>query len=669
MKTNSLKRDSETGSTLVVTIAVVATLLVLLGVAVEYSTQISRSTQRSRKTALAMEIADGHLETLFTQWRNTYRTTWTTTGTTSGGTDKSLCGTNFFYTAMYSPAPAPTPIPLMSPSATPPIIPLPSPSNFSTSAYSVTQYRIQGVDPMITLDANDNALVESGSSGNGNYVPMSTAAVPPSAYGPNSWQYSYFYLAAVDITVPALAGNVTAKVRRVFEKKFDQPWTYAMFYVGDLELQPTTPLTITGPVHTNSGLYVGTSNFTAGSGVEYGSDFVNGYSPKDPRYPGSGFTAPNFAKSSAGLAISDSPPAQVSPYLPFGWNLKLNSGTGGAANDDSYHEIIERPVSGVDPLANVRYYSQAGWRLVINVDRSVTITRVDNAGSVTTVGGNEYNQFCANNGNSNGSVLGPNQALYDGREGGAVGVTNVDISQLVSNLNKLSGWTGLLYLADAAATIYKDDGTVKTAGTAGNVTVNGLTTSTTKRAFRLINAQTLPSAGLTIVSENPVYIQGNYNTGGTPPSNSGNYTSPTASGYTRKPAAIAADAITVLSSAWSDSTSSLPIISRVAANTTVNAALVAGIVPSNGSVYSGGGENFIRFLEDWSTRTFCYYGSMVQLYRSNQAIGTWNGNGTVYSAPSTSKWFYDDTTFSSASPPGNLQIAAYLQQQRWYQVY
>ena len=106
---------------------------------------------------------------------------------------------------------------------------------------------------------------------------------------------------------------------------------------------------------------------------------------------------------------------------------------------------------------------------------------------------------------------------------------------------------------------------------------------------------------------------------------------------------------------------------------TINAALVSGNVPSgaitSGS-YSGGGENFIRFLEDWSNRTFCYYGSMVQLYRSNQAIGLWNGdNATVYNAPQTSKWYYDDALFSSASPPGNLQIAAYLQQQRWYQVY
>ena len=73
-----LTHSSRGGSTLVVVIIVVFVMLVLLGVAVEYSTQISRNTQRSRKTALAMEIADGHLEYLFSNWRNIYRTTWTT---------------------------------------------------------------------------------------------------------------------------------------------------------------------------------------------------------------------------------------------------------------------------------------------------------------------------------------------------------------------------------------------------------------------------------------------------------------------------------------------------------------------------------------------------------------------------------------------------------------
>src|SRR5256886_12208498 len=145
--------NSEHGSGLVVVISVVATILILLGAAVSFTGHISRMSQRSRKTALAMEIADGHLAYLFTNWRNIYRTTWTTTST--GGTDDVVLATNYFFTNSYNPGPAPTAVPNMSPAATPPIIPLPATSNFPTEPnYTVTQYRVQAVDPMVTLDSS-----------------------------------------------------------------------------------------------------------------------------------------------------------------------------------------------------------------------------------------------------------------------------------------------------------------------------------------------------------------------------------------------------------------------------------------------------------------------------------------------------------------------------------
>src|SRR5947209_6555179 len=262
---NNMKTSNSTtqGSTLVVVISVVAFLLVLIGMAVEFTGTISRESQRSRKTALAMEIADGHLEMLFTNWRNIYRGTWSAFSNGSGGTDNTIVGGNYFFTSVYSPGPAPTPVLFMNPSGTPNPIPTPDPSHFpSGTGYQVTQYRIQAVDPMISLDSNENALKES-SFGSGSYVALSPDSTPPPAYGPNKNQHSSFYLASVDVTVPTTTGTVTAKVRRVFEKKFDNPWTYAVFYHDDLEFQPTAALTINGPSHTNGGLYIGTSNFTA----------------------------------------------------------------------------------------------------------------------------------------------------------------------------------------------------------------------------------------------------------------------------------------------------------------------------------------------------------------------------------------------------------------------
>ena len=654
------KHADEKASTLVVTISVVAVILTLLGSAVAYTQHVSRVSERSRKAAQALEVGDGHLEFLFTNWRNISRAPGFRLNTRQPPT-------NFFFTESYNPGPAPTPWSSPQPSpwpGIPPAIALPAASNFpNVPNYSVSQYRIQAVTPMIELDSTEKST-------------LATTAHPPYAYGPNTWQYSVFYLAAVDVTIKAMTGDVTAKVRRIFEKKYDNPWTYAIFYHDDLELHPTTALSIDGPIHTNNSLYIGTSNFTARNIVSFSSEYVNGWSPRDTSSRSGNPTAPNFAKSDASLAESDCPPYQDSPYLPFGWNLKLQDDSGNV-NNDSYREIIERGIATTitdDPLGTIRYYNQPGYHIVINPDNSATVTRID-SGSPTVrqnVTGNALSSMIGNNGQgTSSSALTPGRALWDAREGGAVRVVDFDVAKLLNKMSDFTGWTGLITITDAGATTYKADGSVKTAGTATNVTVSGTTHSTTKRAVRVINGGRLPTSGLTIVSENPVYIQGNFNTDNATPSYTGTPTP--LSG--RRQAAVIADAITVLSGAWSDSNSTLAISSRAASNTTINAAFVSGNVPSGGSTYggalveySGGAENFIRFLEDWKGAHFRYWGSLVQLYQSGQAIGPWSGAGSVYKTPLSTSLLYDPR-FGTSSPPGTLQIAAYLQQQRWYQVY
>lgn len=699
MKSETGSNRNESGSTLVVTISVVATILVLLGSAVGYTSHISRVADRSRKASQALEIGDGHLEYLFSSWRNISRAPG------FRRISPYQPPTHFFFTENYNPGPAPstawtTPWP-----GAPPIIPRPPASNFpNVPPFTVSQYRIQAVNPMIELNASETST-------------LATNAFPSFAYGPNTWQYSVFYLAAVDVTIPSMTGSVSAKVRRIFEKKYDDPWTFGMFYHDDLELHPSTALNLNGPIHTNSGLYISTNNVTASTKVTYASEYVNGQSPNDTTVRNTAPTEPNFAKSDATLAESDCPPAQESPYLPFGWILKLQNADG-TVNNDSYREIIERanptnlPVAD-DPLGQIRYYHQPGIRILFHNDANQTVTGqvINEAGVASDMNSSQYNSLLGNSGKGNSTgTFRPASAFYDAREQTWVSVIDIDISklnQLVSN-GSITGWTGLLYVSDGRATTYNADGSVKTAGTPVSGTVNGVNYTTTKRAFRLINGTTLPlpgtitqdytitgspyltvKPGLTFVSDNPVYILGNYNTGGNPPSNSGTYTSPTVSGYTRRQAAVVADSVTVLSTAWAtivnnqfvgDTNSAAGIGSRVAANTTINAALLAGNVPSGGGHYSGGGENHIRLLEDWSNKSLTYYGSMVQLFNSGQAIGKWNGNGSVYVAPLTNRYYWDpefakqynhgnSTARFWGSPPGKLSIAAYLQQQRWYQVY
>ena len=663
MKTTAHPHNA--GSTLVVTISVVATIIVLLGSAVAYTQHVSRISDRSRKIAQAMEVADGHLEYLFTNWRNIYRKTWT--NNTYGALEASLVGTNYFYTDMYmpgvnctfngGPCPAPTPIANMSPVATPSPIPLPGTENFpSITGYSVTQYRIQAVDPMITLDSDSNhSLVEDQTKkGQGNWVQMNPASVPPAAYGPNRWQYSFYYLASVDVTIPAMTGNVTAKVRRIFEKKFDNPWTYAMFYVDDLEFAPSSPFSIDGPVHTNGNLYVANSNFSASDVVGYSGEYVNGFSPNDTSTRTGGsqtISAPNFA--------ANLPPVQEAPYLPFGWALNIST-TDGNTNNESYHDLIETKDGALsDPLAAVRMANQADYQIFVDASNNITIK--DRNGLAIVNSGTTKNTYLAIAG-----AITTNQAIQDQREATYVRLVTLN----VGTLNTAIGNGSLVAPGGGAPRIfYIKDTTTNGTSVSSRIGGTGTIVNTTQRAVRITNGAVLPSGGLTLASENPIYIQGNYNTGsGTVPSNNGTYTSPTVSGYTRRGSAIMGDAITILSSAWSDLNSTNTISGRAAGNTTVNAALVGGVVPSGSGNYSGGGENFVRFLEDWKSSTFCYYGSMVQLYTSKTAIGPFSASGNVYKAPVTSRWFYD-TNFGTSSPPGSLQIASYLQQQRWYQVY
>jgi hypothetical protein len=127
----------------------------------------------------------------------------------------------------------------------------------------------------------------------------------------------------------------------------------------------------------------------------------------------------------------------------------------------------------------------------------------------------------------------------------------------------------------------------------------------------------------------------------------------TASGYTKQMGAIIADSVTILSNNWVDknSTAGLTSGSRNPTNTTVNAAIVAGNVPTTSAAYSGGVENFPRLLENWNGSTYLtIHGSFGLLYDSEQATGVWQATGNYYNAPSR-RWFFD-TSLQDKNPPG-----------------
>jgi len=148
-------------------------------------------------------------------------------------------------------------------------------------------------------------------------------------------------------------------------------------------------------------------------------------------------------------------------------------------------------------------------------------------------------------------------------------------------------------------------------------------TGSTLPAVRVANGQQLPSSdGFTVATPFPMYVRGNYNSQ-TPAGSSLGLNSTT---YTY-PAALMADAITILSTTWNDTvTTNNP----APGDTTVNAAMLEGIVPSDKSIpgdYSGGVENFLRLLENWNGHVLTYNGSIVVMFPSQYATSHWQNTG------------------------------------------
>jgi hypothetical protein len=190
-----------------------------------------------------------------------------------------------------------------------------------------------------------------------------------------------------------------------------------------------------------------------------------------------------------------------------------------------------------------------------------------------------------------------------------------------------------------------------------------------RRALKLVNGGlgSLPSnglQGLTIASENPVYIEGNFNACGNALTGSCTNVS-TAFGPTgdaHRSAAVIADAVTLLSRNWNDMRSFNDPHdpgARQGLTTWYRTAIIAGkgltfAHPGNGEFANfgsdGGAHNFLRFLEDW-TGTIYYRGSMVSLFTSRQAVGTWKCCVNVYTPPARGAFFDTEFLLPSLLPP------------------
>ena len=169
-----------------------------------------------------------------------------------------------------------------------------------------------------------------------------------------------------------------------------------------------------------------------------------------------------------------------------------------------------------------------------------------------------------------------------------------------------------------------------------------------RRAVKVVNGNriTLPacpggvSCGLAITTENPLYLQGDFNAN----SAGGGFADPSTA------TSLAGDAITILSKNWNDINSfAFPFnnpTARTGGTTYVRAGVMGGkeisfgipawdtttVDGSQDFGTDGGVHNFIRFLERWNGTLF-YEGSIISMFYNRQAVGLFNSGGNNYSPP------------------------------------
>ncbi len=168
--------------------------------------------------------------------------------------------------------------------------------------------------------------------------------------------------------------------------------------------------------------------------------------------------------------------------------------------------------------------------------------------------------------------------------------------------------------------------------------------------------------GVTVVSDQAIYVLGSYNSAAT-----------LATG--KQPTAVIGDSINVLSNAyWQAGTPGAGTLTndaqsntslggaRNAANTVYNTAFIGGmddtIAGGGSSGYNGGLENYPRFHEGWGGTTITYRGSFVSLGLPRHVNGSWCGTGgstgsgcNIYNPPSRSYNYETDFNNAANLPP------------------
>jgi hypothetical protein len=505
-------------------------------------------------------------------------------------------------------------------------------------------------------------------------------------------QFSGLYGLAQDCTIIATATPigqpyiVPATISETVQFASIPLFQFAIFYNVNLEIAPGAAMNITGPVFCNQSIWEGSSLTTFSSRVTAvgtndtlaADPFANNYS-KDggPTFTLAG--QPSISNDPLTMPMgTNNDPAVIQALLnlpPTNWpmNTAAAFSTNGQiylANSadlyitNSFNGINSSSPSGINNT--LIYYSDSAnlpypqaliandfFILRVAAPGGRTIT---NLVSTNTLAGID----CITNVQYAGYSFVTNVLFYDWREGwnggSGIGGKGKAVQALQIDIAKLNIWRtnvatngvlggNVVSGGNAnAANWYNQQCILHKGHPIDSIYVYTAVplTATTLPAVRVVNGQILQSIsygtvvyGLTVATSFPMYVKGNYNT--TDGSGSSLAVNTTDNTY---PAALMADSITILSPSWDDSqTGKMPSPSE----TTINAACLEGIVQTDPTIsgdYSGGVENFLRLLENWSGVNLWYNGSIVVMFPSQYAVGHWQNTGNYYNAP-TRKWAFD----------------------------
>lgn len=445
------------------------------------------------------------------------------------------------------------------------------------------------------------------------YIPSSTFVPLGGTYGQlRAWKDKVRILS--NARTLASLNPVVGSVYQDIEFTKIPIFQYAIFYNVTLEFTPQPPMNVYGLVHCNTNIYTnpqGTLTFM--NDVTCSGTIYNNAISIGPLSIDLGGTVNYNGRHDSGVSVMN---------LPIGTNN----------TPAAVHQVVEFPPSSenyLSTLGQIRYYNLAD--LVVLVSNS-TVT-------VTSGRWNSFGSVLASN--EVAYLLSTNTSFYNKRESKTVKAINLNVTNLVTwNLTN-SIVRPSLPMHDVTTIYIADFRTLA---------------STDESGVRLINGTTLPPHGLTVATFSPLYIQGDYNC----PAAARGTTNTTGT----VPASVAGDAITILSNNWKDTNSNKTISGRIATDTTVNAAVLAGIVATTSSADSGGVENYFRYLEDWTDITHTYNGSMVCMYYSQIANAPWGlpantgsllgllGGGSDHYNPPDRNWALDQNfQYGDKLPP------------------